>query len=106
MSFWQENNFFMNFKNHIVKWYQTVLLPVFHIDNSGKRQLFKAADDDEYTEDYHEALASNKGEKKDGAASEKTITMPAQKKKGPAVTGDAAAVLDRINNEWYITPSP
>jgi hypothetical protein len=99
MSFWQENNFFMNFKNHIVKWYQTVLLPVFHIDNTGKRQLFKAADDDEYTADYHEALASNKGENKDGEASGKTITMPAQKKKGPAVTGDAAAVLDRINND-------
>lgn len=102
MAFWRENMFFMNFKNHIVKWYQTVLMPVLHIDHSGKKSTFRS--EDEMTEEKEESQAnagSDDGAKggADQSTSGMTVTMPAQKKKAENVTGDAAAVLDRINTD-------
>ena len=108
MSFWRENNFFMNFKNHIIKWYQTVLLPVFHIDNSGKTQRFhtegeepETSVDDGTVSGGADTGASegNKAASGSGASSGKTVTMPGMNKKGPVASGDAQAVLDRINND-------
>ncbi|MBR1599620.1 MAG: hypothetical protein IJ661_12010 [Lachnospiraceae bacterium] len=108
MSFWRENNFFMNFKNHIVKWYQTVLLPVFHIDNSGSKQRFHtegeepetpAADGAVSGEADAEASEGSKTASGGGTSSGKTVTMPGMNKKGPVASGDAQAVLDRINND-------
>ena len=107
MSFWRENNFFMNFKNHIVKWYQTVLLPVFHIDNSGSKQKFHTEGEEtegssDVSEDSEGTVSSAKGKAasgSNGTSGGKTVTMPGMNKKGPVVSGDAKAVLDRINSD-------
>ena len=93
MSFWRENNFLMNFKNHIVKWYQTVLLPVFHIDNSGKVQKFNSEGEDPQTKAEMDRAEMEKREK------EKTITMPGMNQEAPDASEDALAVLNRINND-------
>lgn len=107
MSFWRENNFFMNFKNHIVKWYQTVLLPVFHIDNSGSNQRSYTEGEEPETPAADGAVSggadtgASDGTKaaSGGTSSGKTVTMPGMNKKGPVASGDAQAVLDRINND-------
>lgn len=88
----------MNFKNHIVKWYQTVLLPVFHIDNSGHQQMFHTEGEEPITKAESDKIKHEERVAK-LASNDKTVVMPAQKKKGPVVTGDAAAILDRINSD-------
>lgn len=106
MAFWHESNFLSNFKNHIVKWYRLVILPVFHIDNSGKKPRF-------HTEG-EESEISNAADGTNGAGNTNTVpskndsneenvkssvTMPSQNKKGPVVSGDAEAILNRINSD-------
>ena len=98
MALWHEGNFFMNFKNHIVKWYRTVLLPVFHIDNSGNQQMFHTEGEEPKTKEESDLEKVAEAQAKI-SSSGKTVVMPAQKKKGPVVTGDAAAILDRINSD-------
>lgn len=106
MAFWHESNFLSNFKNHIVKWYRLVILPVFHIDNSGKKPRF-------HTEG-EESEISNAADGTNGVGNTNTVpskndsneenvkssvTMPLQNKKGPVVSGDAEAILNRINSD-------
>jgi hypothetical protein len=96
----------MNFKNHIVKWYRAVLLPVFHIDNnksfndvpSGPQASILPEEQNilkEESADVSTSASSNAVEESTGP----TVRMPAAQKKGPAVTGDAAEVLARINSD-------
>ncbi len=84
----------MNFKNHIVKWYQTVLLPVFHIDNSGSVQKFNNEGEDPQTKVEIERADKKKKEDK-----EKSVPMPGAGSRATDVSEDAQAVLDRINSD-------
>ena len=107
MAFWHESNFLSNFKNHIVKWYRLVILPVFHIDNSGKKPRYHT--EGEEPDNISGAGGSGSAVSADGPfyeavsggekAAKSSVTMPAQNKKGPAVSGDAEAVLNRINSD-------
>ena len=93
--------FLMNFKNHIVKWYQTVLLPVFHIDNSGKRQRFRTEGNDGYTEDAVEALETVNYKKPiitDGTDN-KILSASDGGVKKTSADNDAEAILNRINQD-------
>ena len=110
MAFWHESNFLMNFKNHIIKWYRLVILPVFHIDNSGDKKENNANDSVNTSENSDDVHTDMNGNSKSDGTSKSNVTnsdntygmqvkMPAQDKKGPVVTGDAAAILDRINSD-------
>ena len=108
MSFWTENRFMMSFKNHIVKWYRLVLLPVFHLDNNRNAHDTTQAPQGDILPTNNQTndsgvQTSDLGVKNEQAAqsdnSGPAVKMPAYEKKGPAVTGDAAAVLARINND-------
>lgn len=98
MGFWSENQFFMNFKNHIIKWYRLVILPVFHIDNSGSKQRFHT----EGEEDLEKAGATGNDSASSKGASETDggrAGQSAAAKPKSSAGGDAQAVLDRINND-------
>lgn len=93
----------MNFKNHIVKWYRAVLLPVFHIDNNNDMPLGPQAS---ILPEEQNILKEESADVSAGASinaveesTRPTVRMPAAQKKGPAVTGDAAEVLARINSD-------
>lgn len=34
MGIWQQGGFFRTFKNHVIKWWRVVFLPVFHLNNN------------------------------------------------------------------------
>ena len=106
MAFWHESNFLSNFKNHIVKWYRLVILPVFHIDNSGKKPRYHTEGEEpeilDATGETNSAGNTNAVSAKNtssGEAAKSSVSMPSQNKKGPVVSGDAEAVLNRINSD-------
>ncbi len=101
MSFWRENMFFMNFKNHIVKWYRTVLLPVFHIDNSGKRQKFRTEGNESYSEDPSKALETVNWNKAEivTPGSPRPSSKSSQSINDNHGESDAEAILSRINQD-------
>lgn len=122
MAFWHESNFLSNFKNHIVKWYRLVILPVFHIDNSGSKQRFHTEGEEpensinsgasgaygtagnnlgnsESFTDMTSEQASSGNTASGGSSFGASVTMPAQNKKSPVASGDAEAVLNRINSD-------
>ena len=98
MSFWRENIFFMNFKNHIVKWYQTVLMPMMHIDHSGKRSTFHTEDEEDIKDSDNKSSDDTVDESKTSPGG-KTVHMPGMNSKPVEASSDAQAVLDRINND-------
>lgn len=39
MDFWHWGGFFKSVKGHVIKWWQQVILPVFHVNNNGNQNV-------------------------------------------------------------------
>ena len=99
MDFWHWGGFFKSVKGHVIKWWQQVILPVFHLNNNGKRNTPNAKEEKKKTDN-----GINEVEQVNVYVKEQVNTYTKEQMKGENVVNsvgeqDAAAILERLERE-------
>lgn len=99
MDFWHWGGFFKSVKGHVIKWWQQVILPVFHLNNNANHKASNAQESKKKTDDGVSTAKSI-----DTCTEEQVTTYAKGQMEGTGSINsvedqDAAAILERLERE-------